>query len=1327
MAETVATTVVEMATEKGIQAIVHQIGYCIHYKRNVKSLAGKVEALKAKRKEIQGRVTEAKKNLDLIKNDVEIWLENVKKEVEEDETMAGLMNFINGEEARMFNHDQCCKDWCCLLNRHKIGRKAQKKIVGIEVLLDKGKSFDGGFSDRCANLVTAVITQFVSIDGNVDFESRKSIMKEIMSALKDEEIYLVGIYGMGGVGKTMLKNRVHRQVVEEKLFNVVATTTVSQNISVKKIQDDIAQTLGFENIKKIDNTTSRAALLLDRLEQEENILVILDDLWAADLNLTTHVGIPCRSKDSKVLITTRNLEVCNSLMIQKSVEVKGLSEEESWNLFKQNVGDVVDSSALRKIARKVVKECGNLPLALVTVGSALKEKGNTSEWNYTVNQLKRSDYKDITQMTSKVYTPIKLSYDFLKSDIHRRCFLLCCLFPEDYNINVVDLLIYAIGDAVIRRDLELLGLAALGLLIGDKEFTDKPFSTKMHDIVRDVAISIASEDDERFYVKVGLDLQKWPEALSSISNFSRLSLIDNNITVLPEQPELPHLLSLSLRNNRSLDRTCISAFPSSIIFLVNLRALDMGFCRFCGQLDILGELKKLEILNLRGLTFYIGPLPREIGGLSRLKWLDLSSNSGLTVPPGIISRLTCLEYLNMEDSFEGWEVGESRGESCRFANLDEIASLPCLNYVEFKAVWGDGSLNMYNRGTHMWSDSLGCSLSGTFPFCNWIHMIVAKAEVVTLFRCSNLKFLRSPVTSSRDSGFDNIKCLEVSDCPEMECVLDSTTLVKEEIPEALFTALEVLSLKSLGNLKEIFHGPMPAGLSLENLKLVELSNCSNLVCLFSLKVLVKLKNLETLDVKDCEGLKKVFDGPVPAEYSLENLKRVRISKCPNLVSVFSLEVLVKLKNLEILQVSDCLRVKEIFTLEDRIRVVVGSNEIQEDGITCLLPQLRELLLKNLPMITRIWSQEIFSLGNLKSVKVIDCHKLKYLFTPGIVTSLQHLEILSTIKCSSLVTIVATEDEFTVEGNQIVNYHFQTIMILPNIRIFESKFCNSLKVFRSDFPLEEEEDEYCDDKRVLVLRGVLFMKDIWGGFIPFKSFLVNITDATIDDCGWLKHLIPVQVLLRGCLSQLRKLQVNNCERLEAIIYTDDDIVFADPQYKFILENLEILTIWRCDSLKQVLPLKLLVQGGLPKLEIIEVADCPEIKMICYQDPSSDDDHHDDDDDEIEETVEMFPKLSYLALYHLPKLTSLLHQQRNTLINFGWPSLVSLHISQCNLKRLPLSRTNVPPKLKEIWVDGEQVFEKWLESEDEIMKSSPRRPLFMDPFPHSWDMSSMGYES
>ncbi|MCL7044313.1 hypothetical protein MKW94_001962, partial [Papaver nudicaule] len=1319
MAEMVVAPVVEVVAEKGIQAIVHQISYCVRYKKILKTLEEKVKDLQAMRTEIQERVAAANKNLHSIMTKVEIWLAKV-NEMEKDEKLVDLMNFINKkEEANMFNHYQCCKGWCCLLNCHKIGRQAQKKILVIELLWNEGNSFGGDVSYPCANLVTGVITQFPSTEGNISFASREFIMNEIMSALEDEEIYSVGIYGMGGIGKTMLKNRVQKQVFEIRFFSVLVTTPFSHLISVIKIQDDIAQALGFRQLDEIDDTTQRAALLLWRLNQEEKVLVVLDDLWSMDLELLINVGIPYRYKGCKVLITTRIRGVCSLLKIQKIVEVKGLSEDESWHLFKQNVGNVVDSPALQTVAREVAKECGCLPLALVTVGRALQNK-NQREWENTADQLRNSNFTYIEGMSSKVYTSIKLSYDFLENEILKRCFLLCCLFPEDKSIHVDDLLIYAIGDEVIRRDLETLmelrvrilnactTLVALSLLICDEEIHDQIFSAKMHDIVRGVAISIASEDGNRFCVKAGMDLRKWPdqEGSSSISTeCSRLSLIDNNITVLPDRPELPHLLSLSLRNNRSLVKIPdkffekmnalqsldiheihIPTLPSSISSLTNLQSLDMSFCKFYSQLNIhaLGKLKNLEILNLASLGSSIN-LPEEIGGLSRLKRLDLSGNYRLTVPRGIISRLTCLEYLNMDSSFEGWEVGEIR-ESCRFANLDEIA-------------W--------------WSESQCCYLAGaSLPFCNSIKILAAKAEEVTLFGCSNFNSMTSLVTRSRGgSGFSITKRLRVSDCKEMECVLNSSTRVN-----ASFMALEEMYLSSLPKLKDVFHCLMPEEFSMENLKHIELDNCPNLVCIISPRVLWN-----------------------------------------------------KLKNLEVLKVTSCRRLKEVFPIEEGCTVV--SNGQKQEHCKTFLPQLRDLLLEDLT-IRSIWRQTILGFGNLKSIEVIRCSEMKFLFTPANVTTLQQLEILRITGCSRLVAIVGSDDELTVEGKQIVSNHFRTVTIFPHMKIFEFRNC-SLKVFCPPVTymhcplemlvLEEEEQQHqqqqhqqqhrseydgdneydcdydCDDKRTLTLSTIQYMKDVWGGVIPIQSFL-NLTEAKIVRCGGLKHLIPIQVLLSGGLSQLRKLDVRYCKRLEAIIDTDDVVVAADhPQSRIILENLEILMIWECERLMHVLPMQLLVKGGgLPKLEVIKVGNCANTKMICYG--SSDDNNivipptvvkvsprsrnlfrtnlpklccgsSNDNNTVIPPTeVEVFPRLRSLFLTYLPKLSSF-HQQRNASIHFGWPSLVYLRITECNLERLPLSHKNVPPKLEKIRGDSKEMFEKWLELEDEIMKSS-LRPLFED---------------
>ncbi|KAI3921008.1 hypothetical protein MKW92_046639, partial [Papaver armeniacum] len=1276
MAESlIVAPVVKIAVETGIQASAHQISYVINYKKTVKNLARKVKYLKDLKADLQDRVTEAINNLDSVKRVVETWLERVKIETEQDDIMTELMNFANGQHAQLFNYGK----------RHRIGRESQKKIVIVDELINEGRSFVD-VSNPCS-----VSAAEVFIGNIVAFASREGSQNQVMAALKDDGIHSVGIYGMGGVGKTTLMKLIHEQVLQEKVFDVVVTVTVTQNVNLRNIQNDIAQQLDFRKLDEVHDESVRATMLSRRLKQENKILVVFDDVWKTDLNLFSAAGISYgenHQRGCKILITTRSLEVCNSLLIQKSTEVGLLSDDESWHLFKTKAGDVVDSPDIQTVAKEIVKECGRLPLALDTLGRALRNNNDKLSWDNTVSQLRSSDFADIGGMKSKVHSSIKLSYDFLGNDILKSCFLLCCLFPEDFAVHIDHLLFYAMVRA--RLHAALYKLVALGLLVREKEFSDQTFSAKMHDIVRDVAISIASGEGNWFFVKAGLGLLKWPDAeVLSDGKCSRISLTRNNITVLPSQPELPHLLSLSLRQNSSLEKvpgmffenmktlqsldislTSISSLPSSFSSLVNLHSLDMGSCKFHSQIDIsvLGGLKKLEILSVAGLELSTS-LPEGIGGLSHLKWLDLSNNPGLTVPPNIISRLTCLEFLNMEGSFSGWEVGGIRNESSKLANLDEMASLTSLNRVAFQARWAAGCVDMFQgpsgayrrhvspynvsaklARSHFSYVSQCCHLCGTSPFANSVKVLVGKAEKLELRKCSNLKSVVQLATSSSGCGFNNLKQLEVEDCNEMECVLSA---VDEDIPTDVFAELEIIILKSLGSLKEIFHGP------------------------------------------------------VPEEFSFENIKRVRLYSCPDLACIFSFDVLLKLKYLEELLVDGSKRLKEVFSLEQERDLV-------------LLPELRLLLLFHLG-ITTIWkgifSSNISSLANLSMIKVIDCHELRYLFSPAIVTALQQLEVLQIRECSSLVTVVASTDELTQgEDDQIMN-NLQTLF---NLRMLKIEYCNSLKFLYSpltDIKENQQVDEYgyeCDDaysdkddSKVLVLK-CLGIRKIWGGGIPIQSFR-NVTEARFTCCGWLKQLIPIQVLLSGGLSQLQRLFIEDCQRLEEIFYIDDTTTIYDeqkciPLFKS-LESLRLIAVEECDSLKHILPMRLLIQGGLPKLEAIAVLDCATIEVIIYEDVGINGDKTFTSTIE----VEVLTTLRLLNLIRLPNLSGFHDQQGKTSLVFGWPSLVYMYVVNCNLKRLPLSHKNVPPKLEKLRGDSQVVLEKWLKLEDESMKSS-LRPLF-----------------
>ncbi|OVA13003.1 Disease resistance protein [Macleaya cordata] len=788
-----------------------QIGYLVHYKRNVEKLKKKVEDLRNTRAELQQKVDAARRNLESIRRVIEVWIERVDMETIGDENMVRLMN---GEAIEMINH-QCFKGWCSCFTCYSIGRKAQKKMFIVSELLNDGRSFGDVVADPSAPLASI---EFVpTIYDFEDFTSRESVMNQVMEALKDEETYLFGVYGMGGVGKTMLMNHVRKRVLEEKLFDAVVITTVSQNVDLKRIQGEIAYKLGFTKLQNVDDIPTRAAMLSARLMQESKILVILDDLWSAmDLSLSD-IGIPYREthphKCCKVVITTRSLDVCSWMNTQRHIEVRFLSEEDSWHLFKKSVGDVVDSTTLETMAREVARECGGLPIALVTLGKALRNKDKLV-WDDTILQLRKSDYTYIDGMDHKVISSIKLSYDYLGNEIIRKCFLLCCLFPEDYRISLDELMMYVMGDDDILEDLETLKqvrgrlhtvfhkLIASSLLLGYKENDAGISYVWMHDIVRDVAISITSKEGKGFFVKAGGGLRNWPDrgirllSHNSTSKCLRLSLMENEISVLPEQPELPHLLSLSLEGNISLkelpdkffesmkalatldlSRTGISSLPSSLSFLLNLHTLNLDDCNFDQSIDIsqIGELKKLEILSLHNCK--LQKLPKEFGRLTNLKLLDLSDNVQLDIiPPNMISKLSRLEELNMKNSFTSWEVeGWGNGKEGGFKDEEESDAITLFSKLRVIILRYLSNLETIWKGV---IPVLGC---------------LENLKVLNVVGCDKLRYLFSMDMARR--------CLQQL---ENSTSASTSTTPPQTIFRVLFPQLSILHLFGLTNLTS-FH------------------------------------------------------------------------------------------------------------------------------------------------------------------------------------------------------------------------------------------------------------------------------------------------------------------------------------------------------------------------------------------------------------------------------------------------------------------------------------------------------------------------------------------
>jgi disease resistance protein RPS2 len=134
-----------------------------------------------------------------------------------------------------------------------------------------------------------------------------AFLDEIMALLSDDEVQRIGIWGMGGVGKTTLVRSLNNKlkiISSMQPFRIIIWVTISQNFDIQKVQKQIAERLNLASImgESMERLTNR---LYEKLEKMEKFLLILDDIWEKiDLD---YFGVPRLEdhKGSKIILTTR--------------------------------------------------------------------------------------------------------------------------------------------------------------------------------------------------------------------------------------------------------------------------------------------------------------------------------------------------------------------------------------------------------------------------------------------------------------------------------------------------------------------------------------------------------------------------------------------------------------------------------------------------------------------------------------------------------------------------------------------------------------------------------------------------------------------------------------------------------------------------------------------------------------------------------------------------------------------------------------------------------------------------------------------------------------
>ncbi|XP_026430722.1 putative disease resistance protein RGA3 [Papaver somniferum] len=508
------------------------------------------------------------------------------------------------------------------------------------------------------------------------------------SSLK-EQLSVVSIVGMGGLGKTSLAQLVYKDESIKTHFDKKVWLCVSNQFDVYRILKEILESLTDGSCRAPSNVDVLARQVKENLAGKKYLLV-LDDLWNQDSEdwEKLHGVLVNGVEGSKILVTTRSQQVA-FVVGGKVHNLQKLTDGDCWSIMQKRISLPIPPNMIN-IGRDIAKKCDGLPLAANFLGSLLHSKREERDW-VSIN-----DDKDLWLQpeTTRLISILKLSYDNLVSPL-KQCFSYCCLFPKDWQIERETLIRMWVAEGFIQSNgvnnisFEDIGNDYFELLLSKSFFQDRVkdelgviLSCKLHDIVHDLATSVI--DREEYGI---LQLQ---DGTGDASKIRRLKLVfgeGSSFTIterLSKAKKLRTVVALAPRNcsqiNSFLSKKRLrilcplgddwgSQICTSIPILKHLRYLDMSGCKIDPSHDVsLNPSYNLLTLVLRGCE-NTSVLLHNIKSLKCLRHLDLS-HSDINLLPDSIVGLTNLQTLNLRRCSKFKELPEKIGLLIHLSFLD---------------------------------------------------------------------------------------------------------------------------------------------------------------------------------------------------------------------------------------------------------------------------------------------------------------------------------------------------------------------------------------------------------------------------------------------------------------------------------------------------------------------------------------------------------------------------------------------------------------------------------------------------------------------------------
>ncbi|KAH7674482.1 P-loop containing nucleoside triphosphate hydrolase protein [Dioscorea alata] len=861
--DVLVSPLVNAATPYLVDPIARQFKYLFMLSNNVKAMTDAMDELRAKRERLERDIQNDELEGKTCCPEVELWRRKVDA-FDQSEVIAI-------KEA--YDHRTNCIAMPSLniVSNYKLGRRAfKKKEEMVELLAAK---FDVVAKRLPPGPARELATPSIMVS------NENSNLETICQYLKENTAGIIGIWGMGGVGKTTLLKRINNEFYRSKdgMFDHIIWVVVSQDYNDQKIQSDIATNLGM--------TSTNANAIHDFLKRK-SFLLLLDDLWS-ELDLE-NIGVPQpklihhdQDKHKRMVVfTTRSENVCGGMEANKTIKMECLVPDAAWSLFKAKAGEelIASDNLIQQHAKDIVRECAGLPLALVTVGKAMRTKKTAQEWEYVASMMRKSKYPGIPGMRkeSEFFPILKFSYDNLESDILRQCFLYCSLWGEDVEIATDDLIECWMGHGLLD-DFDDLGEAYNkgGIFIGNlkeacllESVSTFRHHVKLHDVIRDLALWITSD--------CGRNKQGWFVQPKSISERLPEDVIDREVI------------------NISVHIEALDGFPNCH----KLKTLILSVQPYWREPrpEFFTKMRCLKYLDL--IHSKIGTLPEEIGGLIGLEYLRLPSD--LISLPMALGDLENLKYLYFPFSVEAPKIPQ-----------ELIARLTKLRVLDLF------STNVYLEG-HVDELLILKELKGVGinikPSSSTLerlrHVPKRRLRLGCLDDESDITSISISPSQLGSNSKTNLHELDLTNIPRLQELVMTT----EGDSSWCLSHLNELILHDLPQLKNVIWKDVETHFFLPGLVYLRILDCHSLTCLCWT---AHLPRLERLDVMNCDELVSIIKTSddnttevIEEEGNLfKSLQHLSLKRNINLECIYEGEL--SLPSIESIIVDDCDKLRKL--------------------------------------------------------------------------------------------------------------------------------------------------------------------------------------------------------------------------------------------------------------------------------------------------------------------------------------------------------------------------------------------------------------------------------